>query len=80
VAKKHSDPYRPGERGWVKVKHRDHWPFGLELEVYARKMERERDTGARMDALVLGAEWAPVGTSGAIDEVAFPVSPTKNAD
>jgi bifunctional non-homologous end joining protein LigD len=28
VAKKRSEPYRPGERGWVKVKHRDYWRFG----------------------------------------------------
>jgi hypothetical protein len=36
----------------------------LALEVYARKMERERDTGARMDALIRGADWALMGTSG----------------
>jgi bifunctional non-homologous end joining protein LigD len=28
VAKKRSEPYRPGERGWIKVKHRDYWRFG----------------------------------------------------
>jgi hypothetical protein len=32
VAKRRRDPYRPGERGWVKVKHRHHWRFGQELE------------------------------------------------
>jgi hypothetical protein len=32
------------------------------LEVYARKMKRERDTGARMDALV---DWAQMGTNDA---------------
>jgi integrase len=37
----------------------------LALEVYARKMERQRDTGARMDALIKGADWAQMGTSGA---------------
>jgi ATP-dependent DNA ligase len=31
VAKKRSEPYRPGERGWVKVKHRHYWRFGQEL-------------------------------------------------
>jgi hypothetical protein len=31
VAKKRSEPYRPGERG-VKVKHRHYWRFGQELE------------------------------------------------
>jgi hypothetical protein len=28
-------------------------------------MNRERDTGARLDALVRGADWAPMGTNGA---------------
>jgi integrase len=37
----------------------------LALEVYAKRMNRERDTGARMDALV---DWAQMGTR---DEPAF---------
>lgn len=40
----------------------------LALEVYACKMERQRDTGARMDALVRPADWAPMGTG--LDSVA----------
>jgi bifunctional non-homologous end joining protein LigD len=32
VAKCRRDPYRPGECGWVKVKHRHYWRFGQELE------------------------------------------------
>jgi hypothetical protein len=36
----------------------------LALEVYARKMQRDRETAKRMEALV----WAPVGTS---DEPTF---------
>jgi bifunctional non-homologous end joining protein LigD len=32
VAKKRSEPYRPGERAWIKVKHRHYWRFGQELE------------------------------------------------
>jgi bifunctional non-homologous end joining protein LigD len=32
VAKKRSEPYRPGERAWVKVKHRHYWRFGQERE------------------------------------------------
>jgi bifunctional non-homologous end joining protein LigD len=32
VAKKRSEPYRPGERGWIKVKHRHYWRFGQELQ------------------------------------------------
>jgi hypothetical protein len=42
-----------------------HTSSALALEVYAKKMERQRDTGARMDALVRGADWAPMGTSDA---------------
>jgi ATP-dependent DNA ligase len=36
VAKRRRDPYRPGERGWVKVKHRHYWRFGQELELAQR--------------------------------------------
>jgi ATP-dependent DNA ligase len=32
VAKKRSERYRPGERGWIKTKHRSYWRFGQELE------------------------------------------------
>jgi integrase len=42
-----------------------HTDASLALEVYSKVMERKRDTGARMDALVRGADWAPTGTSGA---------------
>lgn len=42
-----------------------HTSSSLALEVYARKMERSRDTGERMDALIRSAEWAPMGTNGA---------------
>jgi ATP-dependent DNA ligase len=41
VAKKRSEPYRPGERAWVKVKHRHYWRFGQELE-RAQRGCRER--------------------------------------
>jgi hypothetical protein len=39
-------------------------------------MERKRDTGARLDALVLGAEWASMGTSGAeaVDPASAPAT------
>jgi hypothetical protein len=30
-------------------------------------MERERDTGARMDALIRAADWAQTGTNRAIE-------------
>ena len=39
-------------------------PIGEDhLEVYARKVERKRDTGERMDALIRGADWAQTSTS-----------------
>ena len=40
-----------------------HTSSALALEVYARKMERTRDTGERMDALLRGADWAQPGTN-----------------
>jgi integrase len=43
-----------------------HTSSALALEVYAKKMERQRDTGARMDALIRGADWAQTGTNGVI--------------
>ena len=33
VAKRRSEAYRPGERGWIKVKHRHYWRFGRKLEL-----------------------------------------------
>jgi ATP-dependent DNA ligase len=45
VAKRRSDCYRPGERGWTKVKHRSYWRFGQELE---RAGWRERRTSATL--------------------------------
>jgi integrase len=35
-----------------------HTSADLAPEVYARKIERKRDTGQRMDALIRGADWA----------------------
>jgi ATP-dependent DNA ligase len=37
VAKKRSERYRPGERGWIKTKHRTYWRFGQELESAQRR-------------------------------------------
>jgi integrase len=48
----------------------------LALEVYAKMMESKRDTGARLDALVRGADWAPTGTN--VDEEAVPVASLGN--
>jgi integrase len=39
-----------------------HTSSALALEVYSRMMSRDRDTGARLDALVRGADWEPLGT------------------
>ena len=40
VAKKRSELYRPGERGWMKAKHRHYWRFGQELERAQRERKR----------------------------------------
>jgi ATP-dependent DNA ligase len=39
VAKRLSSSYRPGEREWLKVKNRDYWGFGHEVEL-ARSRRR----------------------------------------
>jgi len=39
-----------------------HRSASMALEVYSRMMSRDRDTGARVDALVRGVDWAPMGT------------------
>jgi hypothetical protein len=40
-----------------------HTSPALALAIYAQRLERTRDTGERMDALVRGADWAQTGTS-----------------
>ena len=32
VAKRLNEPYRPGERAWIKTKNRDYWRWELERE------------------------------------------------
>jgi hypothetical protein len=55
---------RGSVRRWVYVMSQmGHESSALALEVYARMMQRQRDTGARMDALVRGVDWARMGTS-----------------
>jgi bifunctional non-homologous end joining protein LigD len=44
VAKRHSGLYRPGERGWVKVKNPNYWRRDAEREAMARKHERRART------------------------------------
>jgi integrase len=53
-----------------------HTSSALALEIYARKMERSRDTGARMDALLKGADWAQTGTNGASTADPLPAEAT----
>ncbi len=40
-----------------------HDSSALALEIYSKVMERKRETGARMDELVRGADWARMGTN-----------------
>ena len=44
-----------------------HSSASMALEVYTRMMSRDRDTGARIDALVKGVDWAPMGTNDEVD-------------
>jgi hypothetical protein len=44
-----------------------HTDASLALEIYSKAMERKRDTGARIDALVKGADWAQTGTNSGFD-------------
>jgi hypothetical protein len=41
VAKRLNEPYRPGERAWVKTKNREYWRYEIEREG-ALKMRRTR--------------------------------------
>ncbi len=45
-----------------------HTSASVALEVYSRMMSRDRDTGARLDALVRGVHWAPMGTNDGTDQ------------
>jgi hypothetical protein len=56
-----------------------HTSAALALEVYAKKMERQRDTGARMEALIRAADWAQTGTNGAVESEALPMLETDEA-
>jgi hypothetical protein len=56
-----------------------HTSSALALQVYARKMQRSRDTGARMDALVRGADWAQAGTNSMTDAEPLSIENTTGA-
>jgi ATP-dependent DNA ligase len=47
VAKKRSSHYRPGERGWVKIKNADYWRRDAEREAVVRSRERRARARAR---------------------------------
>ena len=49
------------------------------LGVYAKVMDRKRETGARMDELVRGADWAQMGTNGEVELEALPGVETEEA-
>lgn len=53
-----------------------HTDAKLALEVYAKVMERKRDTGERMDALIRGVVWADKGRNGALGIGESPVLTT----
>lgn len=42
VCKRRSQPYRPGERGWIKVKNRAYWRYRFEVESLQRSLEHGR--------------------------------------
>jgi ATP-dependent DNA ligase len=42
VAKRRLEPYRPGERAWIKVKNRAYWRHGEEIESLRKSIERRR--------------------------------------
>ena len=56
-----------------------HESAALALEVYSKLMNRKRDAGARMDALIRGADWAQTGTNGDHDASTLPVEETNGA-
>jgi hypothetical protein len=56
-----------------------HTSAALALEVYSRVMDRKRDTGARMDALLRGADWAPMGTNDTGDAEPLTAQATETA-
>ena len=55
-----------------------HESSGLALEIYTKVMERKRDTGAQMDALIRGADWAQVGTNDAAASESVVLSANEN--
>ena len=50
----------------------------LALEIYAKVMERKRDTGERVDALIRGADWAVMGSNGTTPDNSMSAPATEN--
>jgi bifunctional non-homologous end joining protein LigD len=46
VCKRRSQPYRAGERGWIKIKNREYWRYPDELESLRRSLDRRRPSAA----------------------------------
>ena len=40
VGKRRSQPYRPGDRAWIKTKNKAYWRYGEEVESLRRSLER----------------------------------------
>ena len=55
-----------------------HKSAAMALEVYARKMKRQRETGAKVDALI--PDWAQAGTSDVDTLEALAASTTEDVD
>jgi ATP-dependent DNA ligase len=47
VAKRRNGRYRPGERGWVKIKNRDYWRYEIERESASRLAGNASSSEAR---------------------------------
>jgi integrase len=55
--------YEAGASPAYAMQQMGHTSAALALEIYSKVMTLKRDTGARMDALLQGADWAQVGTN-----------------
>jgi len=53
-----------------------HSSSSLALEVYSKVMNRKRETGERMDALIKGADWAEAGRNSVDDVIPLPTEET----
>jgi bifunctional non-homologous end joining protein LigD len=49
IAKRRSAPYRPGQRGWIKVKNRGYWRYDAEIDSLRRSIERRQRRHRRLE-------------------------------